>query len=136
MLAEELEQRRNFYPDVVRALDRAQLDRFGLMVSVLDVVRATRPFIIPCYSDSSEMCVRGRSPTLTNPNPQDRVLVCVDDWRSFGPFSELGNLPIESVALIEFYGLRGSQVRVYTVEWMLSRVRTGRTSVYPLLFGC
>lgn len=103
---------------------------------MLDFVRARKPFITECNSDSTQMCVRGRGRTFTNLNPQNGVLVCVDGFRSFSPFLELGSLSIESVALVELYGFRGDQVRVYTAQWMASRARNGRTNVVPLFFGC
>ncbi len=136
VLVKDLERRRNAYPYAMSAFDRARLERFAPMGSVLDFVSTRKPWIIPCDRDLSQMCVRGRSPTFRNPNPQNGVLVCVDGVRSFSPFAELDNLPIQSVALVELYGSRGDEVRVYTVQWMLWRARTGRTSIVPLFFGC
>jgi len=136
VLIENLERRRNFYPSAMRGMDRTQLERFGTGLSVLDLVRLRKPFIFRCDSDFTQMCVRGRARTFRNPNPQNRVLVCVDGFRSFSPFLELSTLSIGGVALVELYGSTGGQVRVYTAQWMLSRARTGRTNVVPLRFGC
>ena len=135
-LVENLERRRNFYPSTMRAFDRTLLERFGTGESVLDFVRTRKPWIIQCDSDLSQMCVRGRGRSFRNLNPQNPVLVCVDGFRSFSPFLELASLSIQSVALVELYGSRGSQVRVYTAHWMASRARKGRTNVVPLFFGC
>ena len=136
VLVERLEERRNAYPFAMSAFDRARLERFAPMGTVLDFVRTRKPLIRGCYTQPAEMCVPGRGRTFRNLCPENRVLVCVDGFRSLSPFGELGNLPIQSVALIELYGSRGDQVRVYTVQWMLSRVRNGRTRVTPLHWGC
>ena len=136
VLVKDLGRRRNAYPGAVSAFDRDQLDRVAPTGSVLDFVRTRKPFIVRCGGDLSQMCVRGRGPTIENPNPRNRVLVCVDGWRSYSSFAELDNLPIQSVALVELYGSRGGQVRVYTPQWLLWRTRMGRTHVPPLFFGC
>ena len=133
---ENLERRRNDYASSVSSFDRAQLERFASIPSVLDLVRTRKPWIIPCNRDPIWMCTRGRGPTFRNPNPQNRVLVCVHGRSSFLPFVELGNMPLQSVALLELYGSRGDQVRVYTAQWILRRTRTRRTNVIPLWMGC
>jgi hypothetical protein len=119
VLVTKLERRRRAYPSVMRAFDRDQLDRFGSMTSVLDFVRARKPWIIQCARDFTRMCVRGRGRSFRNLSPRNPVLVCVDGWESFSPFTELENLSTQSVALVELYGSRGEQVRVYTTQWML-----------------
>ena len=136
VLLKNLENRRRAYPSAMNAFYRTQLERWAPLGTVLDFVLTRKPFIRGCYYDPFEMCVSGRGRTFRNLNPENRVLVCVDGWKSYSPFGELGNLPIQSVALVELYGSRSSQVRVYTLQWMLSHARAGRAMITPLYWGC
>ncbi|MQA89918.1 MAG: hypothetical protein GEU90_06760 [Gemmatimonas sp.] len=129
VLQRNLYRRRNFYPGAMRAFDRAWLDRFAPIGSVFDLVRQRIPRMFPCDSDPSQMCPRGRAPTFQNPFPTRTLTVCIDGRKSIAPIPELDILPIDAVALVELYGRSG--VKVYTAGWMISRARTGRTSVMP-----
>ena len=122
-----LASRRNSYPGAMQAFDRGRLERE--LGSVLDFVMIRKPWIRPCQNDSLKMCIRGRGATFANPNPQSRVLVCVDEVESPAPFIDLEALPIHAVALVEVYD---RQVRIYTPEWLLWRARNGRTTLFPI----
>lgn len=129
VLVDNLERRRNSFPGSMRAFDRSWLDRFAPIGSVFDLVRQRIPGMFPCESDSGQICIRGRGATFSNPYPTDRLTVCIDGWKSVAPMSELNMIPVEAVALVEFYGRSG--VKVYTAPWIESRARTGRTTVMP-----
>jgi hypothetical protein len=96
-----IESRRNGYAGAMRAFDRGRLERER--GSVLEFVEIRNPWIRACGADPLKMCVRGRGATMANLNPQDEILVCVDELESHSPFAELGNLPIEAVALVEIF---------------------------------
>jgi hypothetical protein len=57
-----------------------------------------------------------------------RVNICVDERQSLSPVLELSNLSLESVAAVEIFGR--TTVRVYTIDWMLYRARSGHTTVF------
>lgn len=128
-LVDNLEHRRNAYSGSMRAYDQAWLERFAPIGSIFELVRRRIPGMFPCESDPGQMCIRGRGPTFSNPFPTDRLTVCLDGRKSIAPIGELDMLPVESVALVEFYGRSG--VKVYTTSWIVSRARTGWTTVMP-----
>ena len=138
-LQRNLQERRAAYPYSVIALDRTMLDRFRA-ASAYDVIRTRIPRASPCRRDPSALCVPGRARSFSSRDPERLVTVCVDGWRSVGSIAELETLPIESVSLVEIYqgpeGSSGSQVRVYTAMWMVTRASAGRTRVPPLMMGC
>lgn len=129
VLVDNLERRRNAFPGSMRAYDRAWLERFAPIGSIFDVVRQRIPGMFPCQYDTGQMCIRGRGATFSNPFPTAQLTVCIDGWKSIAPVSELNSIPVEAVALIEFYGRSG--VKVYTTPWILTRARTGWTTVMP-----
>ena len=89
-------------------------------------------------------------------------MVCIDERRSFGGVSELDGIPIESVALAEFYGptvgfglyggggafstgasaffsartYQAGQVRIYTRQWIVSTAGRRPRTIWPAAFGC
>lgn len=133
-LTRNIESRARASAGPVASLDHTRLERYGVAATVYDAVRARAPRITECWDDSSALCTWSRSVTFRSPYPRVRVSVCVDERRSLSPVSELSNLSIESVALVEIFGR--NTVRVYTVGWMLQRARIGHTSVYPEWMGC
>jgi hypothetical protein len=134
VLLENIESRRNSFPGRVLAFDRVQLERLGSGGSVWEFVQARSPFLAPCWEDPFQLCTRGRGGTMYDPNPEYRAIVCIDGWTSYAPLSELDLLPIDAVALVEIYG--PGHIRVYTPDYLLARVRRGRTHVIPLIMGC
>lgn len=132
-LIDRLENRRNSFPGPVRSFDRAGLERLAQPGSAYDFLRIRVPRLTFCDHDPFQLCLPGRFRNFGNLNPQVQVSVCVDDWKSFVPSSELQTLPIEAVSLVEIYP---GEIRVYTTQWMLSRARRGRTRVLPLIMGC
>ena len=135
VLEQRLADRRNASGGPVISADRIDLERFAVG-SALDFVRSRSPMIRRCWEEPSELCVPGRSRSFRTA-PERRVTVCVDERRSYFAESELGLLPVQSVASVEVYGgVYPGMVRVYTDEWMLRRARTGRTLLTPLIWGC
>ncbi len=135
-LLRRLQNRRIAYQGSVAAFDRAQLGRFAPIGTVWDFVRQRVPFIFGCDTGRSGLCVPGRGRSFNNPYPEDPVLVCVNGWESWGAVSELANLDIQSVALIEIYGRGRGSIRVYTAWYLATMARTGRAIANPLEFGC
>jgi hypothetical protein len=134
-LVTNLEARRNAYPHAMRAFDRTWIDRFGPTGgSAYDLVHQKLPGLTECRSDPTQLCVPGRARTFRNPYPQRQITVCIDSWRALAPASDLSSLAIGSVSLVELY--QRDAVRVYTVGYLLSQARTGRTNVLPLWMGC
>jgi hypothetical protein len=126
-LVMNLSARRNSYSGAMQAFDRVRLERE--LGSVLDFVQTRKSLVRTCANDFLKMCVRGRGATIANPNPQSRVLVCVDEVESLSPFVDLEALPIQAVAIVELYD---RQIRIYTPEWLLWSARNGRTSLMPI----
>jgi hypothetical protein len=133
VLVDNLENRRNSFPGAVRVFDRERLDRLAQPGNVYDFLSARMPRLTYCDRDAFKLCVPGRFRSFMISRPQVPVLVCVDEWTSFLPAAELRNISIESVSLVEIFG---SEVRIYTTDWMLSRARRQRTRVQPLGMGC
>jgi hypothetical protein len=128
-------RRQGYGEGSVRAFDQARLRRFAPVGgSVLDLVLERLPRIRACRNDPSQMCFPARGPTPQHPDPESSILVCIDGWRSLGPFDELHGLPVEGVALVELIG--NERINAYTAGWMLNMARQGRTSVMPLWVGC
>lgn len=130
-LIDNLEARRNAYPRAMNAFDRADLNRFALGGSVSDFLEIRVPRLAACRGDAFRVCVPGRTRTISNPDPERSVIVCLDGRPAF--FDELAALPVHSVALVELYGgsIRPSRIAVYTSGYMSSRARNGRTMVAP-----
>jgi hypothetical protein len=161
-LVDRLEVRRNGYAGSLRVFDRAQLlnDASG---SALDLVRRRYPNARLCGTfgpegsgyDPNQLCraTRGRV---------GEILICVDGRRSLLHVRDLEVLPVEQVALAEFYGTtvglglyRGGrllgalgtswfsagptydlgQVRLYTPQWLARSAGRPRALV-PVGFGC
>ncbi len=135
VLEQRIAARRNAFPESVISADRIDLDRFAVG-SVLDFVRTRSPMIGPCRGDPSELCVPARFRSFRTAS-EGRILVCVDERKSYFAYGELDSLPIQSVASVEVYGgVYAGVVRVYTNDWMVRSARTGRTAVTPLRWGC
>lgn len=134
VLEQRIEDRRNAFDGPVMAADRIALERF-VVGSVLDIVRTRSPMITPCQEEPLELCVPMRTRSFRRA-PERRVLVCVDEQKSCFTYSELGVLPIQSVASVEGYsGVYADEVRVYTDRWTMIRTRIGRTSLVPSVGG-
>ncbi len=139
-LVRELEDRRRLYPYRVLALDRTSLELYR-RASVLDVVRARAPQIVPCRAEPAQMCLPGRSPSLDGSGAESHVGVCVDGIRVPLPRQELEGLSIAAVALLELYlgpadEYTRPHVMIYTGPWMLRQAMAGRTIVRPITTGC
>ena len=128
-LQQNLASRTNAYPGSISVLDRAWLDRHGPIGSVYDLVRERMPYSGPCASDSSNLCVPGRTRTFSNPYPTRRVTVCIDGRFAIGAIGELNMISMDELALIEFYGRIG--IKAYTQGWMIWRANTGIVTVMP-----
>jgi hypothetical protein len=135
-LFRELRSRRNSYEGSVMAFDRAQLGRFAPVGTAWDFISQRVSDLFECSDARSGLCRSGRGRSFQNPNPEVPVLVCVDGWESWGAISELANLDIQSVALIEVYGRGRGGIRVYTGWYLSSLARTGRLMATPLAWGC
>jgi hypothetical protein len=132
-LVEGLENRRNAVPYAVRAFDRGALDRLAQPGSVYDFLRIRVPTMRFCDRDPFQLCVPSRFRSFTRVAPQRQLMVCVDEWRSFVPSTELQTTSIDAVALVEIYP---GEIRVYTRQWLLNRAGAGRTRLTPLIMGC
>ena len=143
-LLTSLRSRRNSSPVPVRAFDRARLDEIATAGSVWDFVSSrTRLQECDAFRGSSfgagtqtlQEWWRSRS-GLCGPGGGG-VLVCIDGWDSWAAISELSNMDIRSVALVEIYGgRRGGAVRVYTAGYLLSTASRGRTLYFFPSSGC
>ena len=118
----DLRARRNFMWGT--ALDRRQLERYG-SATVWDVVRSRAPTVFECDEALSGLCARGRGTSFANPFQGSPVLVCVDGWASWGAVSELGNLAVQDVALLEVYSMGRGGIRVYTPRYLASEASRG-----------
>jgi hypothetical protein len=134
-LTRNMRSRRAAASSTVRAWDRTWLDRFGPTGgSVLDLVLSRVPRIGECANEASQLCVPTRFVTFRDPYPQQQILVCINERRSLAPMSDLGNMPVDGVALVEVYGR--AHIRVYTPLWLTSRAQMRHTFVDPLWMGC
>ena len=121
-LLSDLRGRRNFLWGT--ALDRAQLERYG-GASVWTVVRSRAPMLFECNEALSGLCARSRATSFVNQSSGDPILVCVDGWPSWGAVSELDNLDVRDVALLEVYQMGRGGIRVYTPRYLATTARRG-----------
>jgi hypothetical protein len=128
-LSRNIDARARASASAVVSLDRTRLERYGRAATVYDVIRTRAPRITECWDDSTEFCTWSRSVTFRSAYPRVRVNICVDERQSLAPVLELSNLSLESVASVEIFGR--TTVRVYTIDWMLYRARSGHTTVFP-----
>jgi len=133
-LLRNIEMRRTAHAHAMIYLDRTELERFGPAATVLDLIRIKSPRISTCFRPALELCTASRFITFRDPQPRATVMVCINEARSYFPVADLPNLSVESVAIVEFFGV--SAVRVYTVDWMLDRASKGRTRVTPDWMDC
>ena len=154
-LLEQIEGRRGGYSGSVRFYDRERILAYG-GDSAFELVRRF-PFVDECRDDWMELCRRAGLRS-------GRLLVCINERRTFASTSELSAIPLESVALAEFYGptvgwglsrweggalsaggqppfssarrAQGGQIRIYTREWIVSTAGRGIRGVFPAEFGC
>lgn len=133
---EGLERRRNAFPGVVRAFDRARLEELAPFGSVWDFVRRQAPYVYPCATSMSGLCSRenrGARSVMFAPS-QSPVMLCLDGRASW--LDELSGLAITSVALVEVYRHGRGGVRVYTPGYIASEARRGRTVAMAHALGC
>lgn len=128
----DLRARRNFLWGT--ALDRAQLERYG-SATTWDVVRTRAPMLFECNEGPSGLCARARASSFANPFRGVPVLVCVDGWTSWGAVSELDNLAVRDVALLEVFGMGRGGIRVYTPRYLATTARRG-IQVSPFATSC
>lgn len=154
-LADGMKGRRNAYSGLVSVLDRDRIVTLG-GGSAFDLVRRRWPLAYECAAAFGDLCRRVR-------DREGQLLVCIDERRSFGhAVSELDEIPIESLALAEFYGptvgfglyggggafstgaspfsagrtYQAGQVRIYTRQWIVSTAGRRTRTLFPAAFGC
>ncbi len=152
VLTNGMAERRVRYPGRFLHYDRARLLSLG-GASAYDILRQ-RSVVYPCSNALGQICryIRGRESPL---------LVCIDEQLALDPVSELGALPIESLATMELFGptmefglysgpgmfsaagpfssgraFRTGQVRVYTRRWIVRQAGQGGRGLFPVTFGC
>lgn len=131
----ELERRRNIYPGAVAAYDAERLRSLASTGTAWDFVRVRAPGLFQCSLGRSGLCVRGRSPTLANPDPQVPVVVCIDGWATWAAASELATLDMRIVSLIEIFSRGRGGIRVYTGRYLASVATIGDIST-PFGLAC
>jgi hypothetical protein len=151
-LLQDLRSRRNAYFGPAVAMDRAWLERYEPLGTAWDFVRQRIPEVFECEEGASGLCVRGRgisfrdfTPTVGSLRTRSSsvgmiqevpVTVCIDGWTSWGALSELANMDINSVSLIEIFGRGRGGIWIYTPGYLASSARMGRKIATPFGFGC
>ncbi|MEQ1857098.1 MAG: carboxypeptidase regulatory-like domain-containing protein [Longimicrobiales bacterium] len=148
LLLDRLRARRRGYDGSVIALDKAFLNSRWPIGTAWDVVVARAP-VFECDSIEaseqwpfikSDLCVRGRRTRRFNDPllglPGVPVLVCIDQWESWGAASELSTLDVSQIALIEIYARGYGGIRVYTSRYLASSAGSGRNIATPVWIGC
>ena len=158
-MVHSLTSRRNAYAAPSRVMDRAAVERFGAGDAFDLVVRQVvniRDCVTDLHPDAATvfLCRYARGST-------ERLLVCLDGVELVAAGAALRGIPVESIALAEFYGYRSGvgtyssglafgggdsfgvrvpvngQARIYTREWVVSRAGHRATSLLSLEFdGC
>lgn len=123
---DRFERRRNFYPGIVRVVDREEL-AFSAASTAYDVVRRNAPSLSPCPGNLYEVCALRRG-------SRQQVLVCIDERRAFGGRDELEHYRPEELYMVEVYEF-GRAVRLYT-RWYVDRVMKSPRPLVPIEFGC
>ena len=158
-MVHSLTARRNAFAAPSRVMDREALERFGAG-DAFDLVVRQVVNVRDCMTDSHPdaatvfLCRYARGST-------ERLLVCLDGVELVAAGATLRGIPVESIAMAEFYGYRSGvgtysgglafgggdgigirvpvngQARIYTREWVVSRAGSRATSLLSLEFdGC
>lgn len=158
-MVHSLTARRNALAAPSRVMDREALERFGAG-DAFDLVVRQVVNIRDCVTDSHPdaatvfLCRYARGSS-------ERLLVCLDGVELVAAGAALRGIPVESIAMAEFYGYRSGvgtysgglafgggdrfgvrvpvngQARIYTREWVVSRAGSRATSLLSLEFdGC
>ena len=158
-MVHSLSARRNAFAVPSRIMDREALERFGAG-DAFDLVVRQLVNVRDCVTDSHPdaatvfLCRYARGST-------ERLLVCLDGVELVAAGAALRGIPVESIAMAEFYGYRSGvgtysgnlafgggdgfgvrvpvngQARIYTREWVVSRAGSRATSLLSLEFdGC
>ena len=158
-MVHSLTSRRNAFAAPARVMDREALERFGAGDAFDLVVRQVvnvRDCITDSHPDAATvfLCRYARGST-------ERLLVCLDGVELVAAGAALRGIPVESIAMAEFYGYHSGvgtysgnlafgggdgfgvrvpvngQARIYTREWVVSRAGSRATSLLSLEFdGC
>ncbi len=121
-----IESRRRRYLGSARSLVGDEVRGSG---TAYDLVRRTASRAFSCSNDGLELCSRDRR------GRERQIRICINEQRAWGGILMLQSLSSEEVYILEIFGFRVTQVRLYTRSFMLQNMKRD-IGFQPIEWGC